>query len=143
MSSGALCGLAVVRYPAVWCRKGGDSTSTSPPAAAERMTTAAGPGRPVVACFSASCVPMTASLGLAASVVYLVIARKMAGRSMLPYSPAPDWFAGCCADPPSEVSVTTSIGELLSIASMMPKLALEPMNSPCPITAAGLPVARP
>ena len=35
------------------------------------------------------------------------------------------------------------MGELLSIASIIPKLALEPMNSPCPMTTAGFPVARP
>ena len=111
--------------------------------AAERITTAAGPGRPLVACLIANCVPSTASLGLVATLVYLVIPLMMAGRSMLPYSPAPDWLAGCWAEPPSEVSVSTSIGELLSIASIMPKLALEPINSPWPITTAGLPVARP
>ena len=62
---------------------------------------------------------------------------------MLPYSPAPDWLAGRCAEPPSDVSVSTSIGDELSIASIIPKEALEPMNSPCPMTTAGLPVARP
>ena len=82
-------------------------------------------------------------MGLAARAVYLLMDLKMFGRSMLPYSPAPDWLAGRWADPPSEVSVSTSIGELLSMASMIPKEALEPMNRPCPITTAGLPVALP
>ena len=91
----------------------------------------------------ASWVPNTASFGLVAKVVYLVIALKIVGRSMLPYSPAPDWLAAWKATPPSEVSVSTSMGELLSIASMMPNEALEPMNSPWPMMAAGFPVALP
>ena len=33
--------------------------------------------------------------------------------------------------------------ECPNLASMIPKLALDPMNSPCPMIAAGLPVARP
>src|SRR5918996_3036137 len=143
MSWGELWGLAVLRYPSAGWIKGGDSRSTSPPMEALRITTQAGPGRPLVECLIASWVPSTASLGLVARVVYLVMDLNMVGRSMLPYSPAPDWLAGCWAEPPSEVSVSTSMGELLSIASMMPKLALEPMNSPCPMTTAGLPVARP
>ena len=85
--------------------------------AADRIITAAGPGLPLVACLIASWVPNTASFGLVAKVVYLVIALKIVGRSMLPYSPAPDWLAAWKATPPSEVSVSTSMGELLSIAS--------------------------
>ena len=54
----------------------------------------------------------------------------MANRSMLPYSPDPDWFAGCWAMSPSEVSVSTTMGELLSWASMMPKDAFEPIKRP-------------
>ena len=52
--------------------KGGDSTSTSPPMAADRITTLAGPGLPLVACLIASWVARTASLGLAAMAVYRV-----------------------------------------------------------------------
>ena len=122
--------------------KGGDSTSTSPLMDAVRIRRQAGPGRPLVACLMASCAPSAASLGDVASVVYLVIDRKMLCRSMLPYSPAPDWFAGCCPTPPSDVSVSTSMGLLLSMASMIPKAALEPMKSPWPMMTAGFPVAR-
>ena len=82
-------------------------------------------------------------MAVVARVVYLVMERKIFCRSTLPYSPAPDWLAGCWAEPPSEVSVSTSMGVLLRKASMMPKAALEPMNKPCPMMAAGLPVARP
>ena len=67
----------------------------------------------------------------------------MANRSMLPYSPDPDWLAGCWAMSPSEVSVRTTMGELLSWASMMPKDAFEPIKRPWPMTTAGRPVARP
>ena len=83
--------------------KGGDSRSTSPTMDALRMRRQAGPGLPVVACLMANCAPMTASLGVVARVVYLVMERKMFSRSMLPYSPVPDWFAGCWPTPPSEV----------------------------------------
>ena len=143
MSTGALAGLAVFRNPAALWTKGGDSTSTCPPMAAERISTVVGPGRPLTACLMAICVPRTASLGLVANVVYLVIDLNMDWRSMLPYSPEPDWLAGRWAAPPSEVSVITSIGELLSMASMIPKVAFEPMNSPWPMIAAGFPAARP
>ena len=98
--------------------------------AADRITTLAGPGLPLVACLIASWVLKTASLGLAATAVYLVMDLNMLGRSMLPYSPDPDWLAACMPTPPSEVSVRISMGELLSIASMIPKEALEPMNRP-------------
>ena len=108
-----------------------------------RITTAVGPGRPEMACLSASCAPIAASFGVVATVVYFVIALKMAGRSMLPYSPAPDWFDGCCARSPSDVSVSTTIGELLRNDSMMPNVAFDPMNSPCPMITAGRPVMRP
>ena len=67
--------------------------STSPPMAALRMTTQAGPGLPLVACFRANWMPITASLGVVARLVYLVIVLNIVGRSMLPYSPAPDWLA--------------------------------------------------
>ena len=110
---------------------------------AVRITTAVGPGRPEIACFSASCVPIAASLGVVATVVYFVIALKIAGRSTLPYSPAPDWFDGCCASSASDVSVSTSIGELLRNDSMIPNVAFDPMNSPCPMITAGRPVMRP
>ena len=80
---------------------------------------------------------------LVASVVYLVMVLKMAVMSMLPYSPAADWLAGCMATPPSEVSVITTMGELLSMASIMPKEALEAMKSPWPMMTAGFPVALP
>ena len=82
-------------------------------------------------------------MAVVARVVYLVMERKMLWRSTLPYSPAPDWLAGCCAEPPSDVSVSTSMGVLLRKASIMPKAAFEPMNRPWPMMAAGLPVARP
>ena len=36
---------------------------------------------------------MTASLGLVARVVYLLIVFNIVMMSMLPYSPAPDWLA--------------------------------------------------
>ena len=130
MSTGAEAGLDVFRNPEALWMKGGDSTSTWPPMAAERMSTVVGPGRPLTACLIAICVPRTASLGLVARVVYLVMDLKMDCRSMLPYSPAPDWLAGRWAAPPSDVSVITNMGELLSMASMMPNVALEPMNSP-------------
>ena len=71
------------------------------------------------------------------------MALNMDWRSMLPYSPAPDWLAGRCAAPPSEVSVMTSMGELLSMASIIPKAAFDPMNKPWPMIAAGFPAARP
>ena len=142
MSAGAACGLDVFRYPAVSWMNGGDSRSTSPAMDAVRISRHVGPGRPLIECLIASCAPSAASLGDVASVVYFVIDRKMLCRSMLPYSPAPDWFAGCCPTPPSDVSVSTSIGLLLSIASMMPNDAFDPMNSPCPMITAGFPVAR-
>ena len=62
-SEGALSGLAVFRNPAALWMNGGDSTSTSPPMAADRITTDEGPGRPLMECLIAIWVASTASWG--------------------------------------------------------------------------------
>ena len=122
----------MVRYPFVSCMNGGSSTSTSPLMEALRSTTAVGPGRPLMACLMASWEAITASFGDAAMAVYLVVERNMPRRSGLPCSPATDWFCGCRAFSPSEVSVRTTMGEPLEYASIMPNSALEPMKRPVP-----------
>ena len=86
----------------------------------------------------------TDSLGLAASEVYLHMDLKMLGRSMLPYSPAPDWLAGRWAAPAVGGVGQHQHGRAAEHGFHNSEGGrLEPMNSPCPITTAGLPVARP
>ena len=53
MSTAALAGFTVFKKPAVLWMNGGDSTSTSPLIAAERINRVAGPGRPLTACLMA------------------------------------------------------------------------------------------
>ena len=53
MSTAALAGFAVFKNPAALWMNGGDSTSTSPLIAAERINRVAGPGRPLTACLIA------------------------------------------------------------------------------------------
>ena len=77
MSAGALAGFTVFKNPEALWMNGGDSRSTCPLIAADRINNVAGPGRPLTACLIAICAPKTASLGSVASVVYLVMALNM------------------------------------------------------------------
>src|SRR5882724_6331916 len=81
---------------------------------------AVGPGQPDTACLTAICSPRTASRGVLATAVYLVIERMIATASGLPQSPVIDWATGLGDIPPSLKSPIRITGEQLVIASIIP-----------------------